>query len=63
MVIIGLVVDKVGEPTDVKIISPVGYGLDEKAIESVKTWKFEPARRGAEPVAVYATVEVAFHLH
>lgn len=63
MVIIGLVVDKFGQPTDLKIISPVGYGLDEKAIESVKTWKFEPGRRGGEPVATYATIEVAFHLY
>lgn len=63
MVIIGLVVDKFGQPTDVKIVSPVGYGLDEKAIESIKTWRFEPARKAGEPVSVYATVEVAFHLH
>lgn len=63
MVIISLIVNKFGQPTDVKIVSPVGYGLDEKAMESVKTWKFEPARRGTEPVAVYATVEVAFHLY
>jgi TonB family protein len=62
MVIIGLVVDKFGQPTDVKIVSPVGYGLDENAIKSVRTWKFEPARKGGEPVPVYATVEVAFHL-
>jgi TonB family protein len=63
MVILSLIVDKFGQPTDVKVVSPVGYGLDEKAIESVKTWKFEPARKGGEPVPVYATIEVAFHLN
>jgi periplasmic protein TonB len=37
--------------------------LDEKAIESVKTWKFEPGTKDGKPVATYATIEVAFHLY
>lgn len=63
IVIIALVVDKFGQPSDIKLVSPIGYGLDEKAMDSVKTWKFEPGRRGSEPMATYATIEVAFHLY
>jgi protein TonB len=38
-------------------------GLDEKAIETVKTWKFDPAMKDGKPVAVQIIVEVAFHLY
>ena len=30
---------------DIIIVSPIGYGLDELAVEAVRTWKFEPARK------------------
>jgi outer membrane biosynthesis protein TonB len=32
-------------------------------VEAVKTWKFEPARRGDEPVVVWVTLPVRFELH
>jgi TonB family protein len=35
-------------------------GLDEKAVEAVRQWKFEPATLDGTPVAVQATVEVNF---
>jgi len=44
------------------IVSPIGYGLDELAVEAVRTWKFEPARKDGQPVSVAINVEVAFHL-
>jgi hypothetical protein len=37
-------------------------GLDEKAIEAVKNWKFEPAMKDGHPVRVEIAVEVDFHL-
>jgi periplasmic protein TonB len=36
--------------------------LDRSAIEAVKTWRFEPARRGKERVAVWVTIPVKFEL-
>jgi protein TonB len=36
--------------------------LDQAAVEAVSTWRFEPARRGKEPVAVWVTVPVRFAL-
>jgi len=37
--------------------------LDQAAIEAVKTWLFEPARRGKEPVPVWVTLPVRFALN
>ena len=37
-------------------------GLDEAALDAVKTWKFQPATRLGEPVAVYFIVTVNFRL-
>lgn len=36
--------------------------LDRAAVEGVKTWRFEPARRGSQPVAVWVTLPVRFEL-
>ncbi len=60
---ISLVVDPSGAATDLVIITPLGLGLDEKAVEAVRTWKFEPAMKDGEPVAVKIMVEVDFHLY
>ncbi|MGH9579506.1 MAG: TonB family protein [Terriglobales bacterium] len=38
-------------------------GLDEKAIQAVRTWKFEPARKDGQAVAVQVFIEVNFHLY
>jgi TonB family protein len=58
-----LVVDTDGIPQDIKVARPLGMGLDEKAIEAVKKWRFEPARKDGIPVAVKVNVEVAFRLY
>jgi TonB family protein len=36
--------------------------LDRAAVEAVKSWRFEPARRGDQPVAVWVTLPVRFEL-
>lgn len=62
-VTLGLTVDKDGVPTRIRILSPLGSGLDAKAVQAVESWKFEPARKDGEPVAVEIAVEVDFHLY
>jgi len=38
------------------------FDLDRAAVEALKTWRFEPARRGKEPVAVWVMIPVEFRL-
>jgi TonB family protein len=52
-----------GVPRDLAISRSLGMGLDEKAIETVKTWRFEPGKKDGKAVATYATAEVVFHLY
>jgi TonB family protein len=52
-----------GRVHDVKIQRSLGMGLDEKAIETVKTWRFEPSRKDGQPVTVQVNVEVNFRLY
>ncbi len=61
--VLGLVVDSNGRPTNIRVINALGMGLDEKAIESVKNWKFEPGKKDGHDVAVEIAVEVDFHLY
>jgi TonB family protein len=61
--VLGLVVDANGRPTNIHVINTLGMGLDEKAIESVKNWKFEPGQKDGHAVAVEIAVEVDFHLY
>jgi periplasmic protein TonB len=61
-VILFVVVDEKGNPRDLKVIRPLGLGLDQKAIEAVEKWKFRPGMKDGKPVAVQATIEVNFRL-
>ena len=58
-----LIVGPDGRPRDIKITRSLGLGLDEKAIEAVKQWKFEPAMKDGKAVAVQISVEVSFRLY
>lgn len=51
-----------GEVRNVVLVRSLGLGLDEKAVEAVKGWRFKPARRGRQDVAFRATFEVNFRL-
>jgi protein TonB len=61
-VILFVVVDEKGNPRELKVIRPLGLGLDQKAIEAVEKWKFRPGMKDGKPVAVQATIEVNFRL-
>ncbi|HXO31332.1 MAG TPA: energy transducer TonB [Candidatus Acidoferrales bacterium] len=59
--VVGLDVDEKGNATNLRVITGLGMGLDEKAIEAVKKWKFEPALKDGKPVPAKIAVEVNFH--
>jgi len=61
--VLWLVVRPDGKTSDIKVARTLGLGLDEKAIEAVREWKFEPAMKDGRPVAVQVNVEVTFRLY
>jgi len=61
--VLSVIVEPDGSTSHIRVIKPVGYGLDEKAIEAVKTWKFKPATLNGKPVAVQIAVEIKFRLY
>jgi TonB family protein len=63
VVVLWLVVGPDGRPKNIKIERPLGMGLDQKAVEAVQRWKFEPATKDGKPVAVQINVEVNFRLY
>jgi TonB family protein len=61
-VLLGIVIDSDGRTRNIEVISPAGFGLDEKAVEAVGKWRFKPAKKDGKPVFVTANVEVNFRL-
>lgn len=61
-VLVNLYVDQNGNPSHVHVIRGVGMGLDEKAVEAVKQYKFKPAMENGKPVLVELNVEVNFQI-
>jgi protein TonB len=61
--VLWLVVGPDGKARDIRVARTLGLGLDEKAIEAVKTWRFEPGMKDGKPVATQLNVEVTFRLY
>lgn len=62
-VVISLIVDAQGNPQNVHVSRSLGMGLDEKAIEAVKQYRFKPAQYQGKNVPVPISVEVRFRLY
>jgi protein TonB len=63
MCVLRLIVDDQGNPRDIRVVRGLGFGLDARAIEAVKQWRFHPAMKDGHPVSVLISVEVGFHLN
>jgi TonB family protein len=61
-VLVGLIVGTDGQPHELWLLHPAGYGLDEAAIKAVSQYKFQPAKHNGEPVPVSLNVEVNFQV-
>jgi protein TonB len=61
-VLVYLQVDPSGKPIHVRVIRGIGLGLDEKAMEAVRQYKFKPAMENGHPVTVEMNVEVNFQI-
>jgi protein TonB len=62
VVLVNLIVDAQGRPQNVHVLRGVGMGLDGKAVDAVKLYKFKPAMEAGKPVAVELNVEVNFQI-
>jgi periplasmic protein TonB len=60
--LVGLIVDARGNPQNVHVVQHLGMGLDEKAVEAIRKYRFKPAMKNGKPVAAAITVEVDFRL-
>ena len=63
VVVLWAIIDADGKPRDLKVARSLGMGLDEKAIEAVRKWRFQPAMKDGRPVAVQVNIEVSFRLY
>jgi TonB family protein len=61
-VVLEIIVRHDGSVGDVKIVKRLGAGLDDRAVQAVRQWRFAPARRLGSPVDVIVEVAVEFKL-
>ena len=62
-VVLRVLVGADGRGSQIQLMSGIGMGLEDRAVESVRAWKFTPARDGARrAVPTWVTIEVVFRL-
>lgn len=62
-VVLWVIVGTDGRTREIRVQRSLGLGLDENAVEAIRRWRFEPARKDGVPVAVQVSVEVNFRLY
>jgi TonB family protein len=62
-VLLSMIVNADGSTRDIQVKQSLDKDLDKKAVECVKKWKFEPATKDGQPVAMRMAVQVNFHLY
>ncbi len=60
--VVSLIVGVDGKPTNIVVTKKLGRGLDEKAVETVSKWKFEPGTRYGRPVPSRLNLTLSFKL-
>jgi TonB family protein len=63
MELLRTVVDATGVPRQMAIERPIGFGLDEKAVEAIKNSHFRPATLNGQPVPVVVDLVVTFRIY
>lgn len=62
VVVLKTVIDTDGRVESVEVLKTLPAGLDQAAVDAVRTWRFEPARLDDEPVKVYYNLTINFRL-
>ena len=52
-----------GKVCEAKVTRSLGKEVDQKSLDLIRQWIFEPARKGGKPVAVRISVEITYHLY
>lgn len=52
-----------GKPGEIAVARPIGFGLDENAVEAIRNAKFEPAIKNGQPVPVVLDLVVQFRIY
>jgi len=63
VVILYAIVGPDGRVHNARVTRSLGMGLDEKALEIVRQWKFDPGKKDGRAVAVEMNLEIAFNLY
>jgi TonB family protein len=63
MVFLQMVVDAQGRPGEVTIVRPIGFGLDERAVDAVKHAQFRPGTLNGKPVSEVVNLQVTFRIY
>ncbi|MGO8932553.1 MAG: energy transducer TonB [Terracidiphilus sp.] len=60
VVLLSMIVDEQGMPTEIRVERPAGHGLDENAVAAVSQYRFRPATLDGKPIAVRIRIEISF---
>jgi TonB family protein len=63
MVFLKMVVDASGRPSNVTIVRPIGFGLDEKAVEAIERAQFRPGTLNGKPIPELVNLQVTFRIY
>jgi protein TonB len=63
IVIVECIIDKTGNVTNVQVLKPLPFGLDQAAVDAVRRWKFRPGTLNGQPVDVIFNLTVNFKLN
>jgi TonB family protein len=63
VVVLSAIVGVDGRVHDARVVRSLGMGLDQRALEVVKLWKFDPGKKDGRPVAVEMGLEISFNLY
>ena len=62
-VLLKVIIGVDGKTHDIKVLRALGMGLDEKAVEAARLWRFEPGQKDGKAVPVEVNMEVNFRLY
>jgi TonB family protein len=60
LVLLRVLISEAGEPAEIRVLESAREDLTEAAVEAIRTWRFEPARKGGAAVRTWVTIRVPF---